>query len=261
MRERLRSVPDGGLILVSAPANPYRCPPGPYERASLMAYVLKTTGRARTKILIADAKDDFSKSALFRLEWDTLYPGTIEWISRSAGGEVVRVDTASGAVWLRGSTQPLGVDLASIIPAQRAPQLAAEADLVDASGWCPIQANSFESVKHPGVHVIGDACAGTPIPKSAFAANSQAKLCAAAIAARFAGAAAPDARLLNTCYSLVSPDEAISVSGLYAADAGRLTIVSEGMSPLAGDAALRRREAQQAFAWYDNITFDSFGRG
>jgi sulfide dehydrogenase [flavocytochrome c] flavoprotein subunit len=259
LRERLRSVPDGGTIVVGAPPNPYRCPPGPYERASLMAYMLKRSGRSRTKIIIADAKDDFSKSALFKLEWDTLYPGVIDWISRAAGGELIRVDTNSGRVWMRGSGQPMKADLASVIPAQRAADVAVRADLVDESGWCPINADNFESLRHPGVHVIGDACLGAPIPKSAFAANSQAKLCASAIIAAHRGAAAPPPRLLNTCYSLVSATQAISVSGLYASEAGKLSIVSEGMSPLAGDEALRLREARQAQAWYENITADSFG--
>ena len=259
LRRRLEALPDGGTVLIGAPANPYRCPPGPYERASLMAHVLKHTGRSRAKILIADAKDDFSKSALFKLEWDTLYPGMIEWIPRTDGGEVVRVDAGTRQVWLRGSNRPQAPDLASIIPAQRAAELATRADLVDESGWCPIDADNFESLRHPRIHVLGDACAGAPMPKSAFAANSQAKLCASAIAAMLRGDAAPRAQLLNTCYSLVSDSQAISVSGLYEASGGKLAVVSEGMSPLSGDEALRRREARQAHAWYDNITDDSFG--
>ena len=259
LRERLAAVPDGGTVLIGAPANPYRCPPGPYERASLMAHVFKTSGRTRSKILIADAKDDFSKSALFKLEWDILYPGMIDWVSRSSGGEVVRIDAASHQVWLRGSNQPLTPDLASIIPAQRAADLAIRADLTDESGWCPVDADNFESLRHPKIHILGDACAAAPMPKSAFAANSQAKLCASVIAAAFRGDALPAARLLNTCYSMVSSSAAISVSGLYAASGGKLAAVSEGMSPLAAGDELREREARQARAWYDNITHDSFG--
>jgi len=259
LRRRLAAVPDGGTVLIGAPANPYRCPPGPYERASLMAHALKASGRGRAKILIADAKDDFSKSALFKLEWDSLYPGMIEWIPRAAGGEVVKVDAASGEVWLRGSQTPVRTDLASIVPAQQAAALAARADLTDDSGWCPVDAGNFASLRHPHIHVLGDACLGAPMPKSAFAANSQAKLCASAIAAALRGDEAPPARLLNTCYSMVSDTEAISVSGLYAAANGKLGVVSEGMSPLAADGGLRRREAHQAQAWYDGITADSFG--
>lgn len=260
LRDRLKGVPDGGNILISSPPNPYRCPPGPYERASLMAYVLTRTGRRRTKIIIADAKDDFSKSGLFKLEWDALYPGMIDWVSRSKGGEVVRVDTATGEVWLRDAPKPVQTHLASVIPPQRAAQIAQRADLADESGWCPVRAENFESTRHAGIHVIGDAAIAAPLPKSAFAANSQAKLCAAAIAAELTGAPLPEARLLNTCYSMVSDHEAISVSGYYAAVDGKLSAISEGMSPLSGDEQLREREALQARAWYESITTDSFGR-
>jgi sulfide dehydrogenase [flavocytochrome c] flavoprotein subunit len=260
LRDRLAAVADGETILIGSPPNPYRCPPGPYERASLMAYRLAQTGRGRVKIVLADAKDDFTKSALFRLEWDTLYPGVIDWLPRAAGGEVVRVDTATGEVWLRGSATPLHTGLASIVPAQRAADLAVRADLVDESGWCPVDAADFQSTRHRGVHVIGDACLAAPMPKAAFAANSQAKLCACALAAAFAGAPAPEPRLLNTCYSMVSASAAISVSGAYGAVAGKLTQLSGGMSPLAAAAGLREREAREAAAWYAGITMDSFGR-
>jgi sulfide dehydrogenase [flavocytochrome c] flavoprotein subunit len=151
------------------------------------------------------------------------------------------------------------VDLASLEPAQQAATLASRADLTDDTGWCPIDPTNFESLRQRHIHVLGDASAGAPMPKSAFAANSQAKLCASAIAADLRGAAPPAARLLNTCYSMVSGTEAISVSGLYAAAAGKLGVVSEGTSPLAADASVRRREAREARAWYEGMTVDSFG--
>lgn len=259
LRERLRAVADGDTVLIGAPANPYRCPPGPYERASLMADALLRTGRKRCKIFIADAKDDFTKSALFKLEWDNLYPGLIEWLPRASGGEVVRVSADGHEVWLKNSATPIATALSSIVPAQQAAAIAVSAGLTDESGWCPVKVDSFESTRHPGVYVLGDASAAAPMPKSAFSANSQAKLCASAIAASFAGAPAPTAELLNTCYSLVSSDEAISVSAFYRAEHGKLTVVSDGMSPLSGDIELRRREARQASAWYDSISMDSFG--
>lgn len=259
LRRRLRALRDGATVLIASPPNPYRCPPGPYERASLLAWALKQRGHGRSKIIIADSKDDFSKSGLFRYAWDTLYPGMIEWVPRAGGGEVVRVDSNSGAVWLRDSPQPIKTQLASIIPPQWAAELAHRGDLVDESGWCPIAADNFESTKYPGLYVIGDAAVASPMPKSAFSANSQAKLCACAIAAKLSGAAAPEARLLNTCYSMISDSEAISISGYYAAVAGRLAELSSGLSPLPADLELRRREARQAAAWYRNITTDSFG--
>lgn len=259
LRARVAALRDGASVLIAAPPNPYRCPPGPYERASLIAAALMRDGRRRCKILIADAKDDFSKRALFQLEWDRLYPGLIEWIPRAQNGEVVRVDTAASQVWLRDAGAPLKVDLASIVPPQCAAELAVQADLVDESGWCPVDPASFESQRQAHIYVIGDAALAAPMPKSGFSANSQAKLCAAAIAASLSGAPAPDPQLLNTCYSLLGEHQAISVSGLYGAVNGRLSALSEGMSPLSGDPALRAREADQAQAWYRSITTDSFG--
>lgn len=259
LRTRVAALGDGATVLIAAPPNPYRCPPGPYERASLIAAALTRADRRRCKILIADAKDDFSKRALFQLEWDRLYPGLIAWIPRAENGEVVRVDTASNQVWLRDANVPLKVDLASIIPPQRAADLATQHDLADESQWCPVDPASFESRRHPRVHVIGDAALAAPMPKSGFSANSQAKLCAAAIAAALSGKPPPDPQLLNTCYSLVGESAAISVSGYYGAINGRLSAISEGMSPLSGDAALRELEARQAHAWYASITADSFG--
>lgn len=260
LRDRLDAVPDDGVILIGTPPNPYRCPPGPYERASLFAEHLLNTGRKRCKILIADAKDDFTKRPLFLAEWDERYGSMIEWIPRAKGGEVVRVDPATGEVWLRDGGASIGTHLASIVPPQQAATIASAADLVDESGWCPVDPQNFESKRHAGIHVIGDAAIAHPMPKSAFAANSQAKLCASAIAAALDGRAAPDARMINTCYSLVAHDAAISVSGFYSAASGRIAIVSEGVSPLTPPAGLRQREAAQAHDWYESISTDSFGR-
>ena len=260
LRERIDAVPDGGTILIGAPPNPYRCPPGPYERASLIAEHLLKTGRPRTKILIADAKDDFTKRPLFLAEWDERYGAMIEWIPRAKGGEVVRVDPDTGEVWLRDAGTPIATNLASIIPPQQAAAIAERAALADDSGWCPVNPQSFESTLHAGIHVLGDAAIAAPMPKSAFAANSQAKLCAAAIAAALDGRPVPDARMINTCYSLVAEDAAISVSGFYSAASGRIAIVSEGVSPLTAPDGLRRREAAQARDWYESISTDSFGK-
>lgn len=260
LRDRIDALPDGATVLIAAPPNPYRCPPGPYERASLIAERLLTTGRKRCKILIADAKDDFTKRPLFLAEWDERYGGMIEWISRSKGGEVVRVDPATGEVWLRDQAASIGTHLASVVPPQQAAAIAGAADLADESGWCPVHPQRFESTRHAGIHMIGDATIASPMPKSAFAANSQAKLCAAAIAAALDGRAAPGARMINTCYSLVAHDAAISVSGFYSAASGRIAIVSEGLSPLSPPDGLRQREAAQAHDWYESISTDSFGR-
>jgi len=259
LRDRLDAVPDGGVILIGSPPNPYRCPPGPYERAGLIADHLQKTGRKRCKILIADAKDDFTKRALFLLEWDNRYGAMIEWLPRAKGGEVVRVDVTTGEVWLRDANTSIGTHLSSIVPPQQAAAIAAKGDLVDESGWCPIEPTTFESTRHANIHVLGDASVAAPMPKSAFAANTQAKLCASVIVAAFEGREAPVARFVNTCYSLVAEDAAISVSGFYSAANGRISVISDGVSPLSGSAELRQQEAAQARDWYESITTDSFG--
>ncbi|MCW5581913.1 MAG: FCSD flavin-binding domain-containing protein, partial [Luteimonas sp.] len=151
-------------------------------------------------------------------------------------------------------------DLVCAIPAQRAADLCQQADLADGTGWCPVSGADFRSLRHPGVYVIGDAAIAQPMPKSAFAANSQAKLCALALLADLAGRPAPEPRLLNTCYSLVAPEQAISVSGRYGLAGDRLSALSEGTSPVTGDDALREREAVDAAHWYRSIVADSFGQ-
>ena len=258
LRARFDALPDGAQIVISAPANPYRCPPGPYERASLMAWRLQQRGHRRTRIRILDAKDDFTKRALFQLGWDALYPGVIEWVPRAAGGELQAVDAGGSALRLHGGER-LRADLACVIPPQRAAAIAQAADLVDESLWCPVDPASFESLRQPGMHVIGDACIAQPMPKSAFSANSQAKLVALHIAATFAGRALPEPRLVNTCYSLLAPDYGISVGGLYGVVSGRLSTLNDGTSPLVASRELRAREANYAQHWYEHITRDTFG--
>lgn len=254
---RMAALRDGATIAISAPANPYRCPPGPYERASLMAWQQSARGH-RGKILVFDAKDDFTKRALFQLGWDTLYPGRIEWVPRAAGGEVVAVDGRRGELRLHNGER-VRADLASLIPAQRAAAIARAADLTDAGGWCPVRAADFCSLRHAGIHVIGDAAAAQPMPKSAFSANSQGKLVALAIAAEVEGRPPPEPHLLNTCYSLLAPDYAISVGGLYGVVADLLVTLSDGSSPLSATRATRALEARYAQDWYVQINRDTFG--
>jgi sulfide dehydrogenase [flavocytochrome c] flavoprotein chain len=258
LRRQLEAMADGGLVVIAAPAEPYRCPPGPYERASLIAYYLKTH-KPRSKLLILDAKDAFSKQELFRTAWERLYPGLIEWIPQSQSGRVVRVDSRARTV----STdfddyQPA---VANIIPPQQAPAIARSIGLDDDKGWCAVRAGSFESTVHAGIHVIGDAAIANPMPKSAFSANNQAKACAAAIVAALRGYQVAEPALMNTCYSLVAPDYGISIAAVYRVVDDKLVTVegSSGVSPLAAPTETRASEAEYAKSWYANITADTFG--
>jgi len=180
LRQQLQAMDDGGLVVISSPANPYRCPPGPYERASLIAYWLKIW-KPKSKLLILDSKDAFSKQRLFQNPWPQLYPGIVEWVSLSQGGKVTSVDPATLTFVTDFARHKAAVG--NVIPPQKAGAIAAQAGVADRTGWCPVEPVAFESTLQPGIHVLGDAAIMGGMPKSAFAANAQAKVCAAAIVA------------------------------------------------------------------------------
>jgi NADPH-dependent 2,4-dienoyl-CoA reductase/sulfur reductase-like enzyme len=248
---------DGGVVIISAPANPYRCPPGPYERASLIAHYLKTK-KPRAKLIVLDAKDAFSKQRLFQAAWKTLYPN-LEWVGLSAGGKVTSVDPATKTFVTDFGEQKAAVG--NVIPPQKAALVAERAGVADRTGWCPVDPITFESKLQPNIHVIGDAIIAGAMPKSAFAANAQAKVCAAAVATLLAGEKPGEPKLINTCYSLVAPDYGISVAGVYHPANGTLTEIegSGGISPIDAPQATRALEATIAEGWFKTITHEAFG--
>jgi sulfide dehydrogenase [flavocytochrome c] flavoprotein subunit len=258
LRSQLESMEDGGTVVISAPANPFRCPPGPYERASLIAYYLKTK-KPKSKVLILDAKDAFSKQRLFQNAWKELYPDHIEWVSLSKGGKVNAVDGATKT--LKTDFSDHKADVANVIPPQRAAAVAQNAGVADRSGWCPVDAVTFESKLVPNIHVIGDAAIMGGMPKSAFSANAQAKACAVAVATLLAGRTPAEPRLINTCYSLISPDYGITVAGVYKPANGVLADIegAGGVSPIDAPRENRALEAQFAESWFKTITGEVFG--
>jgi NADPH-dependent 2,4-dienoyl-CoA reductase/sulfur reductase-like enzyme len=258
LRRQLEALEDGGLVVMSVPANPFRCPPGPYERASLIAYYLKTK-KPKSKLLVLDAKDQFSKQRLFQNAWKELYPNHLEWVSLSTGGKVTAVDPGTNTL-----TTDFGkhsAKVANVIPPQKAGRIAELAGVTNNTGWCPINATTFESSLVPGIHVVGDATIAGAMPKSAFTANSQAKVCVAAVAALLAGREPPPAKLINTCYSLVAPDYGIEVAGVYHPVNNVLTEIqgSGGTSPVDAPKDVRATEAVYAEAWFRTITSEVFG--
>lgn len=257
LRRQLEAMEDGGTVVMAVPANPYRCPPGPYERASLIAHYLKAR-KPRSKLLVLDAKDQFSKQRLFEHAWAALYPGLLEHVPLSGGGRVVAVDPRARTVTTEFGAHRAAV--ANVIPPQRAGAIAVVAGVADRSGWCPIDPVSFESRLVPGIHVIGDAAIAGAMPKSAFAANAQAKACAAAVAAMLRGEAPAEPRLINTCYSLVAPDYGISVAGVYRPANGLLADVegAGGTSPLNAPPAVRAKEARYAADWFATISAEAY---
>jgi NADPH-dependent 2,4-dienoyl-CoA reductase/sulfur reductase-like enzyme len=257
LRRQLEALEDGGLVVMSVPANPFRCPPGPYERASLIAHYLKAH-KPKSKILVLDAKDSFSKQRLFQDAWKQLYPEHLEWVALSKGGRVTSVEADSGRLITEFGEYKAAV--ANVIPPQQAGRIAEIAGVADQTGWCPIDPVTFESKRLPNVHVVGDATIAGGMPKSAFSANAQAKVCAAAVVALLAGQAPQTPKLINTCYSLVAPDYGISVAGVYTPSNGVLADVqgAGGVSPSEAPAAQRAQEAVFAEGWFNTITAEIF---
>jgi NADPH-dependent 2,4-dienoyl-CoA reductase/sulfur reductase-like enzyme len=256
LRRQLESMEDGGLFIIVAPPNPFRCPPGPYERASLVAYYFKQF-KPRAKILILDAKDTFFEQDLFEDAWNRHYPGMIEWLPSQFTGGVKSVDVNTRTI--RTAGEIFNASVANIIPAQIAGELAQRVGLADQSGWCPIDPITFESRLHPGIHVVGDATNAGDLPKSAFAANSEAKACAFAIAAALTGSEQSAPHLFNTCFTLLAPNDAVSDAVNLKAAAGSIKITDIFFSQVGESDETRRQAAHQANGWYAAFTHDVFG--
>ncbi|WP_404383061.1 FCSD flavin-binding domain-containing protein [Caenispirillum salinarum] len=256
LRAQLEDMPDGGRVIIAVPPGPYRCPPGPFERASLIAHELSQT-KPRSKVLILDATQAMPKGDLFQQGWDTLYPGMIERIVTTPAGWVTGVEPDD--LTLRTDFETHTGDVINLIPPQQAGRIATDSDLADAEGWCPVDPATFESTRYPGVHVLGDA-ARTALPKSASAGNSAAKVCAHAVAARLTGRDFGPAAFINACYSLLAPDYGIAVAAVYDLKTGGIRAIdgASGSSPLDATQEYRRKEAEDARGWYASITADTF---
>ena len=259
LRRQLEAMADGGVFAITIPQGAFRCPPGPYERASMAAHYLKTH-KPRAKILILDSQDRFSKQALFQQGWRALYGDMIERIGQTDDGLVVEVDAERReAVTAFGSRHK--ADVLNVIPPQKAGLIAERAGVTDDTGWVPVHADRFESTRAPGIYVVGDATIAAPMPKSGFCANAQARVVAAAITAELAGQEPPPASFVNTCYSLIGPDYGISVAGVYRAEDDKVVEIegSGGVSPLDAGPDFRRAEADYGAGWYASICADIWG--
>jgi sulfide dehydrogenase [flavocytochrome c] flavoprotein subunit len=262
LRKQLEAMPDGGVVGFAIPANPFRCPPGPYERISMVASYLQKA-KPRSKILALDAKDAFSKQGLFQDGWKELYGDMIEWVPLGKDGKVVRVDVKEKLLETEFGNRHK-VDVGNVLPPQSAARIAIDAGLASESGWVPVDTRTFEAQKAPHIHVIGDASLATPMPKSGYIANSTSKQAVAAAVAALRGEPAPaDPVYYNTCFSHVGDDYGISVVNIIRpTDAGfQETPGSGGVSPrgpLSERREQRRLEALHADAWYASITQDAF---
>ncbi len=260
LRDQIRSMPEGGTVIIAPPDNPFRCPPGPYERASLVAHYL-SQHNPTAKILIVDSKDTFSKQGLFMEGWEALYPGMITFVPFAEHAGISAID--AGARRIETYFDTFEGDVINLIPPQSAASIALDAGLAGTGYWCEIDGLTFESREAGNVHVIGDAAIVGDMPKSGFSASTQGKACAHAVAALLADRSPERAILMNTCYSLVGPDYGISVAGVYqsASDTNNLSsLPGTGGTSATGDLPdLRRDEAAFARSWYANLTKELFG--
>ena len=256
LKRQLEAMPDGGLFAITAPRRPYRCPPAPYERATMAAYYLKQA-KPRSKIMILDAKDEFPMSEVLNEVWDRFYPGMIEWVPAEFGGALRAVDGKTRSlITADGTIKP---DVANVIPEQYAGRIAHQAGLADKTGWCRVDPRTFESAIHPAIHLVGDAIDPGDMSKSAYSANSQARACAQAVGRALTGAKGKPAGLTNTCFFLAARGHGLKVGGTYEPGAGRIKGVTGFASQPGEDDDLRRATAAEGDAWFATVTREMFG--
>lgn len=256
LRDQLAAMPEGGVFALVAPPNPYRCPPGPYERVCMAAQLLSSRNPS-AKILLIDPKEGFSKQRLFEAAWRRHAPGMIERIGPEFGADTVAVDPEAMTVDIDGMVER--VDVCNVIPAQKAGRIAKLAGLTDASGWAPVRPEDMVSRIDDSVHVLGDAADQGDMPKSAFSANSQAKVAANAVLAALTGAPDHPARYANTCWSLLGPQDGVKVGAVYAPEEGRIALIDSFLSAPDEEPATRRATFRESMDWYRAITTEMFG--
>jgi NADPH-dependent 2,4-dienoyl-CoA reductase/sulfur reductase-like enzyme len=256
LKAQLDTVRDGGVIVIVAPPNPYRCPPAPYERAAMMAHALAWRGVRNVRIVILDTKDHFAMQPLFEDGWARHYPGVVEWQDPRMHGGIKRVD--ADAMTVTTDLETIKADVVNLIPPQIAGRLGRDAGLADETGFCPVDVSTLLSLKDPHIHVVGDAASGD-FPKSGFAANQEAKLVAMLIRAEFLGGRKLPVRFTNHCWSTLSPDDAIKNGARYEAREGRIAMIDPYTSQREENGDLRARQAHEAIGWYAGMTTDIFG--
>jgi NADPH-dependent 2,4-dienoyl-CoA reductase/sulfur reductase-like enzyme len=256
LKRQLLDMEDGGTFVICPPPNPFRCPPGPYERISMVAHYFKSY-KPRSKIIVVDAKNKFSKQKLFEDGWARYFPGMVEWLPLDITGGVKAVDAASNTIITE--DEKFQASVANVVPPQKAGAIAQEAGLADESGWCPIVPETLASRQVPDVHLAGDAIIPGDMPKSGFSANSQAKVCAQALLAELAGKQAFKPRFRNTCWSLITTDDSVKVGASYEATEEKIAKIEGFVSQADESDEVRAQTAAEARGWYDAITADIFG--
>ncbi|MCF2904128.1 NAD(P)/FAD-dependent oxidoreductase [Octadecabacter sp. CECT 8868] len=255
LKSQIEAMPAGGTYAMVAPPNPFRCPPGPYERISMVAHLLKEINPT-AKILIADPKENFSKQGLFEEGWNKHYAGMIERVGPDFGGADVEVDPAAMTLSIDGDVN--NVDVCNVIPAMKAGKIADIAGITEGN-WAPVNAADLSSKMDENIHVLGDACAQGDMPKSGFSANSQAKVCANAVRGALTGSTVFPARFANTCWSLIDTNDGVKVGATYEATDEKIAKVDGFISETGESSDVRQATYEESVGWYDGITADMFG--
>ncbi|KPP83704.1 MAG: NADH dehydrogenase, FAD-containing subunit [Rhodobacteraceae bacterium HLUCCA08] len=255
LKAQIEAMPEGGTFAMVAPPNPFRCPPGPYERISMVAHLLSRINPT-AKILVADPKENFSKQGLFEEGWERHYAGMITRIGPDFGGADVEVNPAEMTVTIDGVVE--NVDVCNVIPAMKAGRIADIAGVTEGN-WAPVNAFDLSSRIDETIHVLGDSAAQGDMPKSGFAANSQAKVCSNAILGALTGSTVFPARFTNTCWSLISTDDGVKVGAAYEATEEKIASTDSFISQTGESDDLRAATYRESIGWYDGITTDMFG--
>ncbi|MDE9449115.1 FAD-dependent oxidoreductase [Aliiroseovarius sp. Z3] len=255
LKAQIEAMPEGGTFAMVAPPNPFRCPPGPYERISMVAHVLKAKNPT-AKIIVADPKDKFSKMALFQEGWGLHYDGMIDWIGPDFGGGDVSVNPDAMTLTIDG--EETKVDVCNVIPAMKAGRICEIAGITDGN-WAPVNPHTMQSRMDENIHVLGDASQQGDMPKSGFAANSQAKVAAMAVRSALTGSKLFPAKFTNTCWSLIDSDDGVKVGASYEATDEKIAKVDGFISQTGEDAELRKTTYEESIGWYAGITSDMFG--
>jgi len=261
LMKQLEAMDDGGVVIMTVPGNPYRCPPGPYERACMIAHFLKTK-KPKSKLVIFDAKPTFSKQPAFEEAFEKYYSGIIDLnlTNEIDNFQVVRVDPKTMEVETKSGTKLKGA-VVNIIPPQTAGDIAIKTGCAEGA-WCPIKPENFSSAKVAGLYVLGDAAIAAEMPKSAYSANSQGRVVAADILAELAGAERVAAGYRNTCWSLLAADDSIKIGADYAPGEkdGKPILAPSGpfVSQKGESAEVRHKNYAESLAWYHAIISDAF---
>ncbi len=256
LKHLVENMREGGTFLMVAPPNPYRCPPGPYERVSMIAHVFKQKNPS-AKIIVLDPKENFSKQGLFQEGWESHYPGMVNWIPESIHGGIENLNAETGEITTGIDT--FKPDVVTVIPAQTAGRIAIKAGLTNEAGWCPIDPANMKSKVNENVFVLGDATIADAMPKSAFSANSQAKIAANVVLHELTGSRQFPARYANTCWSLIAPDDGIKVGARYQPGSEKFEADNSFVSQTGEAPDLRRATYEESEGWYTAITADIFG--